>query len=105
MVHNKCKCKISDWSNQRFDFTDHALVAYRGFKTAYKEDYIAVKTGSYIQQFILCKYCRHFRCKDHFGMDKYKRNTIRKCCFDCLQREKEKRDAKRLTYSILEKNM
>ena len=103
MIQHKCRCDIKDWTNDRFDFTDHTLVTYRGFKTQYKDEDIAVKTGNFIQEFLLCKYCRHFRCKQHFGMDKYKKNTIRKCCHDCLQQEQIKRDARRLKYSILEK--
>ena len=61
MLKNKCKCKISDWTNERFDFTDHTLLTYRGFKTQYRDEDIVVKTGPYIQEFLLCKYCKHFR--------------------------------------------
>ena len=98
----KCNCKIKDWSNDKFDFTDHTLLCYRGFKTEYNKDYLAIKTGNDIQEFILCKYCGHYRCKDHFGPNKSQKIVVRKCCSDCLEKEKKRRDEKKMIYSILE---
>ena len=83
-----CKCKIKDWSNDRFDFTDHMLLCYRGFKAEYKSQTVILKNGDMIQEFILCKYCRHYRCRDHFGPNKTQKINIRKCCFDCLKNVK-----------------
>ena len=65
-----CNCEIKDWSNKRFDFTDHTLLCYRGFKTEYRGQTVILKTKNNIQEFILCEYCRHYRCKDHFGPNK-----------------------------------
>ena len=85
-----CKCQIKDWSNDRFDYIDHTLLCYRGFKTEYKDPVLSLKTGNTIQEFILCKYCRQYRCKDHFGTNKNQKINIRKCCFDCLKNVKIK---------------
>ena len=104
MLKSKCNCKVKEWTNDRFDFTDHTLLTYRGFKTEYKDTYVAIKTGDGIQEFMICKYCRHFRCKKHFGHDKTMQTAIRKCCFDCLEKEKIKRNKNKFKYSILEKN-
>ena len=105
-----CKCKIKDWSNDRFDFTDHTLLCYRGFKTDYTDPTLILKTGNYLQEFILCKYCRHFRCKDHFGNNKTQKINIRKCCFDCLKKcelnrlsKLEKDNQTKIHYSVIDK--
>ena len=39
-------------------------------------------------------YCRHFRCKNHFGNNKTPKINIGKCCFDCLRKCEAKRLAK-----------
>ena len=89
-----CNCTTKNWSNDRFDFTDHTLLCYRGFKTEYKSQTVVLKTADMIQEFILCKYCRHYRCKDHFGPNKNQKINIRKCCFDCLKKCEVNRLAK-----------
>ena len=89
-----CNCGIKDWSNDRFDFTEHMLLCYRGFKTEYKSQTVVLKTADMIQEFVLCKYCRHYRCKDHFGPNKSQKINIRKCCFDCLKKCEANRLAK-----------
>ena len=106
-----CKCKIKDWSNDRFDFTDHTSLCYRGFKTEYTDSNLSLKTGNTIQEFILCKYCRHYRCKDHFGSNKNQKINIRKCCFDCLKSCEEKRLTKirkdnetKINYSLIQRS-
>ena len=103
----KCKCKIKNWSNDRFDFIDHRFKTE--YKTEYKDSNLSLKTGNTIQEFILCKYCRHFRCKHHFGSNKNQKINIRKCCFDCLKACEEKRLAKskienqtKIHYSIID---
>ena len=89
-----CNCDITNWYNKRFDCTDHTLLCYRGFKTEYTSQTVILKTGDYLQEFLLCKYCRHYRCKNHFGTNKNQRLNIRKCCFDCLKKCEAKRLAK-----------
>ena len=100
-----CNCEIKEWNNNQFDYTeDYTLLCYRGFKSQYKDNNLIIKTGNNIQEFILCKYCRHFRCKDHFGPNKTQRIAIRKCCFECLAAEEVKRNSQKLKYSISQKN-
>ena len=102
-------CEIKDWSNKRFDFTDHTLLCYRGFKTEYRGQTLILKTWTNLQEFILCKCCRHFRCKDHFGNNKNQKLIIRRCCFDCLRKCELNRLAKikkdnecKIHYSVIQ---
>ena len=68
-----CKCKIKDWSNDRFDFTDHTLLCYRGFKTEYKDSNLSLKTGNTIQEFIFVNIVDIIDVKTISGLIKIKR--------------------------------